>query len=390
MCHETSSNHDPADHFARDRGACDSGRNANVPEVLAMSSPERPAGLFRAHRVAVLAVPPIVPFDLSIPDLMFGQSELDGSPLYEVGVCAADPGVTETSGGYEIVVCHGLELLGTADTIVVTGTHSRESVDPRVVDALRRAAADGRRLVSICTGAFVLAAAGLLDGRRATTYWRRAEEFADRFPAVGLDPRVLFVDEGQVLTSAGLAAGIDLCLHIIRKDFGAAVANAAARRAVVSPVRHGGQAQFIATPLPDGDGLSLAGTRAWALERLERRLTLHDLARHATVSVRTLTRRFRAETGLTPLQWLLQQRLERARELLEATTLPVDEVARSSGLGTADSLRTHLLRRVGLTPTAYRASFTRRPPLPGRPDGTGERSAVRGARTERPPLRTRG
>jgi transcriptional regulator GlxA family with amidase domain len=316
------------------------------------------------HRVVVLAVPPIIPFDLSIPDLMFGGAELDGRPLYDVEVCTAEPGVTATSGPYRIAIDHGLELLGTADTIVVPGTHSRDDVDPRVVDALRRAAADGRRLVSICTGAFVLAAAGLLDGRRATTYWRRAEEFADRYPAVELDPRVLFVDEGRILTSAGLAAGIDLCLHIIRGDFGAAVANGAARRAVVSPVRPGGQAQFIATPLPDDDGLSLAGTRAWALERLDQRVTLHDLARQATVSVRTLTRRFRAETGLTPLQWLLQQRIERARELLESTALSVDEVARASGLGTADSLRMHLTRRVGLTPTAYRAGFTRRPSLP--------------------------
>lgn len=316
------------------------------------------------HRVVVLAVPPIVPFDLSIPDLVFGAAELDGGRLYGVEVCTADPGVIATSSSYTIVVDHGLELIGAADTVVVPGTYSRQSVDPRVVDALRRAAADGRRLVSICTGAFVLAAAGLLDGRRATTYWRRSDEFADRYPAVELDPRVLFVDEGQILTSAGLAAGIDLCLHIIRKDFGAAAANGAARRAVVSPVRSGGQAQFIATPLPDDDGLSLAGTRAWALERLDRRLTLHDLARQAMVSVRTLTRRFHAETGLTPLQWLLQQRIEHARELLESTALSVDEVARSSGLGTADSLRMHLMRRVGLTPTAYRARFTRRPTLP--------------------------
>jgi transcriptional regulator GlxA family with amidase domain len=343
---------------------CNSGQNANVPEDLVMLSSESPAEPPRVHRVAVLAVPPIVPFDLSIPGLMLGGAELDGRRLYDVGVCTADPGVIETTGGYAIVVDHGLELVDSADTVVVPGTHAREFVDPRVLDALRRAAADGRRVVSVCTGAFVLATAGLLDGRRATTYWQRAEEFADRFPAVELDPRVLFVDEGQVLTSAGLAAGIDLCLHIIRKDFGAAVANAAARGAVVSPVRHGGQAQFIATPLPEGDGLSLAGTRAWALERLDRRLTLHDLARQATVSVRTLTRRFRAETGLTPLQWLLQQRVEHARELLESTAMSMDEVARSSGLGTADSLRMHLIRRVGLTPTAYRAGFTRRSPAP--------------------------
>jgi transcriptional regulator GlxA family with amidase domain len=212
--------------------------------------------------------------------------------------------------------------------------------------------------VSICTGAFVLAMAGVLDGRRATTYWRRADEFAARFPAVDLDPRVLYVDEDRILTSAGLAAGIDLCLHIVRTDFGAAVANAVARDVVVAPVRSGGQAQFITSPLPAGDG-SLAATRTWALERLDRRLTLGDLAKHAAVSVRTLTRRFRDETGITPLQWLLQQRIGRARELLESTSMSVDEVARFSGLGTADSLRGHLLRQVGVTPTAYRATFSR-------------------------------
>lgn len=351
-----------------------------------MPSRRSPAEPPTAHRVVVVAVPPIVPFDLSIPDLMFGEAELDGRRLYDVRVCTADPGVTETSSGYALVVDHGLELVDTADTVVVPGTYARKVVDPRVVEALRRAAANGRRVVSICTGAFVLAEAGLLDGRRATTYWRRAEEFADRFPAVELDPRVLFVDEGQVLTSAGLAAGIDLCLHMIRKDFGSAVANAAARRAVVSPVRHGGQAQFIAAPLPADDRLSLADTRAWALERLDRRLTLHDLARHASVSVRTLTRRFRAETGQTPLQWLLQQRIEHARELLESTALPVDEVARRSGLGTADSLRMHLIRRVGLTPTAYRAGFTLRPPLPAQADA--ERAD--GEDRSRPALRSAG
>jgi transcriptional regulator GlxA family with amidase domain len=249
--------------------------------------------------------------------------------------------------------------------VIVPGTHARDGIDPRVPAALRGAAADGRRLVSICTGAFVLGAAGLLDGRPATTHWKRADDFARRYPAVRLDPRVLYVDDGQVLSSAGLAAGIDLCLHLIRRDFGAAVANEVARHVVVSPVRPGGQAQFIDTPLPQAGGESLEGARAWTLQRLDRPVTLDELARQAQVSVRTLSRRFRAETGLSPLQWLLHQRVERARELLESTSLSVDEVARSSGLGTADSLRTHLLRRVGLTPTAYRTAFTRRP-LPGR------------------------
>ncbi|GAA2612472.1 helix-turn-helix domain-containing protein [Actinomadura fulvescens] len=313
------------------------------------------------HRVAVLAVPPVVPFDVSIPDLVLGGSEHEGRRLYDVRMCTAAPGVIKTSADYGLAVSRGLEVLETAETIVVPGTHTREPIDPGVLDGLRRAAADGRRIVSICTGTFVLAAAGLLDGHRATTYWRRAEEFAARYPAVDLDPSVLYTDGGQILTSAGLAAGIDLCLHIIRKDHGAAVANAAARRVVVAPVRSGGQAQFITAPRSsraDGDGL--AHTQAWALERLDRRLTIDDLARQARTSGRTLTRRFRSETGLSPLQWLLRQRIDRARELLETTALPIDEVARASGLGSADSLRAHLVRQVGLTPTAYRATFTQR------------------------------
>jgi transcriptional regulator GlxA family with amidase domain len=223
----------------------------------------------------------------------------------------------------------------------------------------RAAARDGKRIASICSGAFVLAAAGLLDGRRATTYWTHTGELAAKYPSVLMEPDVLYVQDGQVLTSSGYAAGIDLCLHIIRTDYGAAVANTVARLALVAPVRPGGQAQFTDTPLPPQTGTSLVGTRAWAMTRLDQPLTLADLARQASVSVRTLTRRFHAETGLSPLQWLLLQRVERARELLETTTLPVDQVARASGLGTADSLRQHLQRRVGLSPSDYRAAFSR-------------------------------
>jgi transcriptional regulator GlxA family with amidase domain len=320
----------------------------------------QPAGPRTPHRVSVLVIPPVVPFDVAIPGVVFGNAEDAGRPCYEVRTCTIDPGPIATTSDVEIVVRNGLDILDEADTIVIPGTYSRHAIDPRVLDALRRASEDGRRLVSICTGAFVLAMAGVLDGRRAATYWRRAEEFAARFPAIDLDPRVLYVDEGRILTSAGLAAGVDLCLHIVRNDFGAAVANETARRVVVAPVRSGGQAQFISTPLPSGDG-SLQATRAWALERLDRRLTLDDLARHGRVSVRTLTRRFHDETGLSPLQWLVQQRIERAKEVLESTSLSIDEVARLCGLGTADSLRAHLLRQVGLTPTAYRTTFTRRP-----------------------------
>ncbi|MEV4363377.1 helix-turn-helix domain-containing protein [Nonomuraea sp. NPDC049625] len=307
------------------------------------------------HRLAAVIVPPVLGFDVSIPLMVFNSV-----PHYDVRVCTARPGPVPTVGGPDVVVAHGLEALEEAETVIAVGSGG-EPAPPEVLDALRKAAADGARIASLCTGAFVLAQAGLLDGRRATTHWGLAGDLAARFPSIDVRPDVLFVEDGGIFTSAGAAAAIDLCLHLIRLDYGAAVANTAARLAVVSPVRPGGQAQFIETPLPPERGTSLAPTRAWALEHLDRPLTLADLARHARISVRTLTRRFHAETGLSPLQWLLHRRVDRARELLETTGLPMDQVAGRSGLGSADSLRKHLVSRVGLTPTAYRASFTREP-----------------------------
>ncbi|MFG1810193.1 GlxA family transcriptional regulator [Streptomyces sp. NPDC049040] len=318
-----------------------------------------PVAAHRPHRVAVIGAQPVSMFNLAVPDMLFAKVEVDGRPGYEVELCTPEPGVVGTSGGADVVIRSGLEALDRADTVIVAGTGSKAEPDPRVLAALRDAAAAGKRVASICTGAFLLAEAGLLDGRRATTYWTYTRELADRYPAVDIQPDVLFVQDGQLLTSSGYAAGIDLCLHIIRTDYGAAIANSVARHALVAPVRPGGQAQFTETPLPAEKGTSFADTRAWAMTRLDQPLTLTDLARHAAVSVRTLTRRFHAETGLSPLQWLLHQRVERARELLETTTLPVDQVARASGLGTADSLRQHLLRRVGLTPSDYRSAFSR-------------------------------
>ncbi|MGW4961760.1 GlxA family transcriptional regulator [Nonomuraea sp. NPDC004186] len=307
------------------------------------------------HRLAAVIVPPVLGFDVSIPLMVFNSV-----PHYDVRVCTARPGPVPTVGGPDVVVAHGLEALEEAETVIAVGSGG-EPAPPEVLDALRKAAAGGARIASLCTGAFVLAQAGLLDGRRATTHWGLAGDLAARFPSIDVRPDVLFVEDGGIFTSAGAAAAIDLCLHLIRLDYGAAVANTAARLAVVSPVRPGGQAQFIETPLPPERGTSLAPTRAWALEHLDRPLTLADLARHARISVRTLTRRFHAETGLSPLQWLLHRRVDRARELLETTGLPMDQVAGRSGLGSADSLRKHLVSRVGLTPTAYRASFTREP-----------------------------
>lgn len=309
--------------------------------------------------VAVLAVPPVKPFDLSMPSTLFEDAVIEGRPGYQVTVCTAEPGVVPSSGGFDLVIANGLEALEEADTVIVPSTARRHDADEATLAALRRAAAAGKRIASICSGAFVLAQAGLLDGRPATTHWALAEELRQAHPSVSVDPNVLFVDDGPILTGAGSAAGIDLCLHLIRSDYGAAVANRAARAAVVTPVRQGGQAQFVDTPLPPESGSPLAEARVWALGRLDRAISLDDLAREANVSVRTLARRFTAETGMTPFQWLLQQRLHRARELLESTDFSIDQVARRSGFGTAESLRQHFARHIGLTPTAYRASFTR-------------------------------
>lgn len=313
------------------------------------------------HQVAVIAVPPATTFDLSIPELVLGETSIGGTLGYQVRICTARPGTVATSGSLEVTVPYGLEIVDDADTVIVTGTAARDDIDPRVLSTLRRCAAEGKRIASICTGAFVLAQAGLLDGRRATTYWAKSDEFSRRFPAVDLRPDVLYVEDGNILTSAGLSAGIDLCLHLVRSDYGAATANAVARLVVAAPVRPGGQAQFIEAPLPPETGTSLAATRSWSLERLNEPLTRADLAAHARTSIRTLTRKFHEETGLSPLQWLLHQRVIRAQELLETTDLPMDQVARLSGLATTDSLRLHLARRTGLTPSAYRAAFTQHP-----------------------------
>ncbi|WP_030667876.1 GlxA family transcriptional regulator [Streptomyces cellulosae] len=313
------------------------------------------------HRVAVLAVPAVKPFDLSMPSTLLGAAELGGRPGYEVTVCTARPGTVAASGGIEVVIRQGLQAVAAADTVIVPSTASRHDAEPAALNALREAASAGKRVASICSGAFVLAQAGLLDGRVATTHWALAGELQRAFPAVRVDAGRLFAEDGRIVTGAGSAAGIDLCLHLINSDYGAAVANTAARAAVVTPVRHGGQAQFVRTPLPAETDSSLDAARIWALQHLDRPISLQDLAGQAKVSVRTLTRRFTAETGVTPFQWLLQQRLLRARELLETTDLTVDHVARRSGLGSGESLRQHLNRQIGMTPSTYRSAFTHRP-----------------------------
>jgi transcriptional regulator GlxA family with amidase domain len=271
-----------------------------------------------------------------------------------------------SSTGIEITAPRGLEALDEAETIVVPGIEIGSSPDDiaQAAGALGRAHRRGARVMSICTGAFVLAEAGLLDGRRATTHWDSTERLARRYPRVSVDPGVLYVDEGSVLTSAGVAAGLDLCLHVIRRDHGAAVATRIARRTVVAPHRDGGQAQFVAEPIgsepASGSGTSLRATRAWALDRLDHPLDVGTLARQACMSPRSFARRFRQETGTTPAQWVLDQRTRLAQSLLETTDIPVEHVAVRTGFGSATTLRTHFGRRLATTPTAYRRAFRQR------------------------------
>lgn len=314
------------------------------------------------HRVAVLLLPPVVGFDATIAPTLFGAATgADGSPLYDVTTCAVEPGPVASTNGFAMLPSAGPEVLDTADTVVIPGTRYPPARTGAVIDdAVTAAFARIRpttRLVSICTGAFVLAALGRLDGRTATTHWKFADTLRQLYPAVRVDENVLFVDDGDVLTSAGLAAGIDLCLHIIRGDHGAQTANAVARYCVVPPWREGGQAQFIDRHLPVVDDASTARTRAWAMAHLDAELTVQALAEHAHMSLRTFNRRFREETGEAPGNWIRQRRIDRARELLESRDLPVDEVARLSGLGTGGNLRHHLRRGMGMSPSSYRKVY---------------------------------
>ena len=305
------------------------------------------------HRVAVLALDGVMPLDLAIPVQIF--SARPDTP-YEVAVCALERRV-DTSGALTVLAQTDLEQAWTADTLIVPGSEPPRLPSEAVLAGLAAAPGRGTRLVSICTGAFALAAAGVLDGLHATTHWRYIDRLVREFPAVRVERDVLYVDEGDVLTSAGVCCGIDLCLHIVRRDLGAAAANRIARGLVAAPHRDGGQAQYVPAPVAAAGDASLSATREWALERLDTPVTLRDLARPAGVSQRTLIRRFADETGTTPLRWLLDARLTRARELLETTDDSVDLVARNCGLGTAANLRLHFRRALDTTPTAYRRTF---------------------------------
>ncbi|GIG71107.1 GlxA family transcriptional regulator [Phytomonospora endophytica] len=316
------------------------------------------------HQVAVLALPHVIPFELGIPSRIFQAAAPDGAkPLYETVTCTLDGGPVRTAADFAITPDRGPDALDTADTIVIPPAHddgdpvyTTGELRPEVAAALARIR-PGVRVVSICVASYYLAAAGLLDGRRAATHWQSAAHFQGLFPRVEVDADVLYVDDGDLLTSAGVASGIDACLHLIRRDHGSEIANQAARRCVVPPYRDGGQAQYIERPVPAVPETGTTATRAWALKRLDRAVTLEELAAHARMSRRTFTRRFREETGQSPARWLAVQRLDAARRLLESTDLAVDQVAVRTGFGTGTSLRQHMRAAVGVAPGAYRRTF---------------------------------
>ena len=312
--------------------------------------------------VVGLAVTEAAPvFELAIPCEVFGRYR-DGfpDPWYTLRPCAPSAAPTRVSNGFAAAEPDGYDGLTRADTVVVTAVADiREEPAPELVAAIKAAHAGGARIVSLCTGAFVLAAAGLLDGRPAVTHWNHAAELARRYPAVKLDPDVLYVDDGDVLTSAGTTAGIDLCLHIVRTDHGASVANALARRLVAPAHRDGGQAQYIEAPATRDDP-GLAPVLDWMRARLHEPLTVTAIARHAHMTERTLIRHFRATTGTTPIKWLTAQRIGRARELLEAGNLPVEDVGEASGLGAPANFRRHFIQATGVTPSTYRRTFNAR------------------------------
>ncbi|MCO8277526.1 helix-turn-helix domain-containing protein [Actinoplanes sp. TRM 88003] len=313
----------------------------------------------RPHRVVVLVLDGALPLDVGIGAEVFHPET--GFP-YEVSTCGVTAGTVPAHGDFGFAVPRGLDALAEADTVLVPGyAPPGRPISVKVREALRTAAGRGARIASICYGAFALADAGLLDGLRATTHWDAADKLAKRHPQITVEPNVLFVDEGAVLTSAGAAAGLDLCLHIVRRDLGVGAANEIARGLVTAPYRAGGQAQYLPrTNSAAAQGETLAATREWALKRLDQPLTIAGLAAHARMSPRTFLRRFTEETGSTPLQWILRARVDTARELLESTRLSIDHVAREVGLGTASNLRLHFRRLLDVSPTEYRATFAGR------------------------------
>ncbi|MFH8974256.1 GlxA family transcriptional regulator [Streptomyces sp. NPDC017890] len=305
-------------------------------------------------------------YELSLPCTVFGKPQPDlADPWYDLRLCSTrepDPDAPANGTGLSLRTPYGLADLVGAGTVIVPSVPDAcvdegRPLQPELITALRRAHDAGARMVSLCTGAFALAEAGILDGRRATAHWMHTAQLAARYPKVRVDDSVLYVDDGDVLTSAGLTAGLDLCLHLVRRDLGAHVANQLARRMVVPAHRPGGQAQFIDQPMPATDDMGLAPVLDWARARLDQPLTVEHLARRAAMSPRTFYRRLQAATGVTPLQWLLNQRLRRAQSLLETTDLPIARIGELSGLGTANNLRHHFLKQIGVSPSDYRRAF---------------------------------
>ena len=309
--------------------------------------------------VAVLVGDRVAAFELGILCQVFGLDRSDdGLPTYDFALCGVRPGPVPTTSGFDVTVPHDLDRASSADLVCVPAWPGlADPLHPELGDALRAAVDRGATVLSVCTGAFALAAAGVLDGRRATTHWQFASRLARRYPRVQVDPDVLYVQDGPVLTSAGAAAGLDACLHLVRQVHGAHTANALARRMVLPAHRAGGQAQYVETALPEVSADPLAEVLDWAVTRLDEPLRVDDLAARAAMSPRTFARRFGEATGSTPHAWLLEQRLHRAEQLLEQTDLPVDAVASRCGFGSGDTLRHHFARRRGTTPAAHRSAF---------------------------------
>ncbi|MDJ0395334.1 helix-turn-helix domain-containing protein [Rhodococcus sp. G-MC3] len=311
-----------------------------------------------AHKVVVFVRDGLLAMEFGSVHRLFGQARSeDGAALYDVVTCTTTPGPVRTDSDVDIHVTRGLDALAGADTVIVPASDLDYGPNPLADNAVFDRVPEGTRIASICTGAFVLASAGLLDGRRATTHWASAEKFRELYPSVDLDPNVLYTHDGNILTAAGEASGIDLCLYMIRSDFGSTVANRVARGTVVPPHRSGGQAQYIDTPVPRSAAASTAEARAWALANLATPLTLDVLAAKQSMSVRTFTRKFSAEVGISPSKWIAGQRLRRARELLENTDHSIERVAEDAGFGTATSMRQQLMSEIGVSPSAYRATF---------------------------------
>lgn len=309
--------------------------------------------------VAAIVIDQLAPFEFGVVCEVFAFDRTeDGVPLIDFRVCGERPGEPiRTQVGAMLIPEHGLDSVEAADLVVVPAAAVRDDYPPAVLEALRRALDRGATLLSVCSGAFILGAAGLLDGRPCTTHWRNGQELLDRFPTIKLDPDVLFVDDGNIVTSAGTAAGIDACLHIVRRELGSAAANVIARRMVVPPQRDGGQRQYVELPIPECTADSLAPLLTWMLDNLTTEHTVADLARRARMSERTFARRFVAETGTTPAKWLIMQRVLHARQLLEDTQLSVEKVAEESGFGSAALLRHHFHKIIGVPPKSYRRTF---------------------------------